>query len=68
MTLVWLVVGGVLLWGLVFTQLDRPSVPAWQSRNGYRLLSVLFFALLLVISAKAFLWHQELRQCIAGCP
>lgn len=63
----WLVVLGVLGWLLVWLQMDRAYVPAWQARNGYRVLSVVLLIALVVVGTKAMSWRAELRALIAIC-
>lgn len=58
--MIWWIFFGLLGWGLVFYQLDRPSVPACKVRDAYRITSLLLFLLMLGIVAKAMAWHEEL--------
>ena len=59
--------GLVAWWGVLTLWLDRPSVPAWQARNAYRLLAVGLTLLVFLISYKAALYRQELRFQIELC-
>ena len=63
----WLVLGGFALWGMVFTQLDRPSIPAWQVRDTYRWAALVLLLLLLLVSYKALRYHEELVLILRSC-
>lgn len=67
MMLFLFVLGGFALWGMVFTRLDRPSIPAWRVRDTYRWTALVIFLLLLVVSYKALRFHEELVLVIQGC-
>ena len=67
MALFWLVLGGFGLWGLIFTRLDRPSIPAWQVRDTYRWAALVLFLLLLLTSYKAIRYHEELIFTLRSC-
>ena len=67
MTLFWLVLGGFVLFGMVFTQLDRPSIPAWRVRDTYRWAALVLLLLLLLVSYKALRYHEELIFILRSC-
>ena len=67
MMLLWMLLGGFGLWGIVFTQLDRPSIPAWRVRDTYRWAALVIFLLLLLVSYKALRYHEELVWTLRAC-
>lgn len=52
---------------LVVHVLDRPSIPAWQGKYAYRVLAFFLWMLLIGVTYKALLWHQELVFQIRAC-
>jgi len=46
---------------MVFVCLDRPSTPAWQVRNAYRVAVVLLSMTLLAVTYAAVMLREELR-------
>ena len=66
--ILWLSLLGVAFGWLGLTWWwDRPSLPAWQARNRYRLLSFGLLACLVAVTFKALLWHAELVWMIRAC-
>ena len=65
--MILLVFGGFLLWGLLLWQLDRPSQPAWKTRNVYRALNLLLIFLLMACVMKTVAYRTELRSMIGHC-
>ena len=46
---------------------DRPSIPAWQSRNAYRVALWVTLVCLWGVSYKALAWYRELTLLIQSC-
>lgn len=65
--MVLLIFGGLLAWGFLLWQLDRPSVPAWKTRNTYRSLNLLLVLLLMACAVKLTAYRVELRSLISTC-
>lgn len=66
--MIGVLVGGLLLWGVVFALIDRPSRAVWQVRNAYRVALAVVCILLVVVGFKAEAYRQELRFQIRICP
>jgi len=58
---------GFVLWSFVIFFLDRPAIPAYRARDGYRIASMILFFFLLLTVAKAMIWHEELVLLIQAC-
>ena len=64
----WLAVLAGLSWATLHYVVDRASVPAYRQARTWRLVSVMLLGLLLWVTVKALLWHQELVLQIRLCP
>ena len=65
--MIFLIIGGFIMWGIVFYNLDRPSVPAWKVRDYYRVTSIILFTILLLVFYKALAYHAELVMMLKIC-
>ena len=64
--IIWLLLASGAFVATVLS-LDKPSIPAWQSKQAYRALAFGLWMLLIGVVIKALLWHQELVALIRGC-
>ncbi len=62
--MILLVFGGFLLWGLLLWQIDRPSQPAWKTRNVYRVLNLLLVFLLMMCAVKLAAYDEKVRDLL----
>ena len=56
-----------LAWLGIHHWLDRASVPAWQAKRAYRLLTPVLLVLLVLAVVKACQYRLELRYVIRTC-
>lgn len=64
--MVWLLLASFVL-SITVIFLDKSSIPAWKSKQAYRLVAFGLWLLLMGVVWKATLWHQELVLLIRGC-
>ena len=64
--MVWLLLAS-LAFVLTVNLLDKPSIPAWQGKYAYRVLAFGLWVLLIGVTYKALLWHQELVFQVRVC-
>ena len=57
----------LVAFGYLVHRWDGLAVPAWQSRNAYRLLAFLLVLSLFLLSYKTLSYREEVRALVAAC-
>ena len=64
--ILWLLFASFVFGGTVLL-LDKPSIPAWQIKQAYRVVAFVLWIIVMGVVYKAILWHTELVFLIRGC-